>query len=83
MVLRRVTGMIPTRASCTIHMIPLMTLKGVRDKKGPANCCMQSIVEARKAERGILRSVAEHGYLPWASGGESSLITLSRFVTEA
>lgn len=61
-----------------LHMIPLMILKGVWGWKGPANYCTQSVVEAQKAERGILRSVKEQRYLPEGTrtgrggGGEGS-----------
>lgn len=34
-----------------------------------ANCCMKGIVEAWKAERGILHGVEVHRNLPWARGG--------------
>lgn len=30
---------------------------------------MRSVVEVRKAKRGILRGVEEHGYLPQGKGG--------------
>lgn len=52
----RVKGMIPTRASCTKHD-PTHDTERCLGQKVPANCHMQSVVEAKKAERGILRSV--------------------------
>lgn len=60
-VLHTVKGMIPTGASCTTHD-PTHYTRRCWGEKGQVNCCMQTVVEAWKAERAILCSVEEHRY---------------------